>query len=52
VIFSGRVHVDVILKSLSMRVGELSDGICNCLDPKITMKATISNVQLCFDNTL
>jgi hypothetical protein len=41
---SGRFDVDVVLKSLFMRVGELSDDICKCLDTAITMKVTISNV--------
>jgi hypothetical protein len=49
---SRRFDVDVVLKSLSMRFGELSDDICNRLDLEITMKATISNVPKCVDNTL
>jgi hypothetical protein len=48
---SGRFHVDVVLKSLYMRVSELSEDICNCLDPKI-MVVTISNIQPCVGNTL
>jgi hypothetical protein len=32
-----RFDVDVVLKSLFMRVGELSDDIRNRLDPEITM---------------
>jgi hypothetical protein len=35
-----------------MRLGELSDDICNRLDPEITMKVTISNVPWCVNNTL
>jgi hypothetical protein len=42
----------VVLKSLFMRLGELSDDICNCLDSEITMKVTISNVPRCVNNTL
>jgi hypothetical protein len=38
--------------SLFMRVGKLSDDICNRIDPEITMKVTISNVPWCVDNTL
>jgi hypothetical protein len=34
----------MVLKSLSMRVGELSDDIFNRLDPKITMMISISKV--------
>jgi hypothetical protein len=49
---SGRFDVDVVLKSLFMIVGELSDDICNRLDSEITMKATISNVPWCINNTL
>jgi hypothetical protein len=40
------------LKSLFMRLGELSDDICNRLDSEITMKVTISNVPSCVNNTL
>jgi hypothetical protein len=35
-----------------MRAGELSDDICNCLDPKITMKIALSNVPWCVNNIL
>jgi hypothetical protein len=37
---SGHFNVDVVLKSLFMRVGEISDAICNRLDSDITMKVT------------
>jgi hypothetical protein len=40
------------MKYLFMRVGELGDDICNCIDPEITMKVTISNVPWCINNTL
>jgi hypothetical protein len=49
---SGRFDVDVVLKPLFMRVGELSDDICNRLDSEITIKVTISNVPWCVNNTL
>jgi hypothetical protein len=49
---SGCFGVDVVSKSLFMRVGELSDDICNHLDPEIMMKLTISNVPWCVNNTL
>jgi hypothetical protein len=49
---SGRFDVHVVLKSVFMRVGELSDDICNHLDSKITMNVTISNVPWCVNNTL
>jgi hypothetical protein len=39
----GRFDVDIVLKSLIMRVGEISDDICNRLEPEIMM-VTISNV--------
>jgi hypothetical protein len=42
----------VVLKSLFMRLGELSDDICNRLDSEITMKVTISNVPRCVNKTL
>jgi hypothetical protein len=48
---SGCFNVDVVLKSLFMIIGELSDGICNCLDSGITM-VTISNVPRCVNSTL
>jgi hypothetical protein len=48
---SGRFDVDVVLKSLFMRVGELSDDICNHLVSKIVM-VTILNVTSCVNNTL
>jgi hypothetical protein len=48
---SGHFEVDVVLKSLLMRLGKLSDDICNRLDPKITM-VTISNVPWCINSTL
>jgi hypothetical protein len=48
---SGGFDVDVVLKSLFMRLGQLSDDICNRLDPVITMKVTISNVPWGVDNT-
>jgi hypothetical protein len=35
------LDVDVVLKSLFMRLGELSDDICNRLDSEITMKVTM-----------
>jgi hypothetical protein len=35
---SGRFDVDMVWKSLFMKVGELSDDICNRLDSEITMK--------------
>jgi hypothetical protein len=35
---SGLFNVDEVLKSLFMRVGELSDDIFNCLDPEIAPK--------------
>jgi hypothetical protein len=31
-----------------MRVGELSDDICNHLCPEVTMKVIISKAPLCF----
>jgi hypothetical protein len=37
---------------LFMRVGELSDDICNRLNSEITTKVTISNVPRCVNNTL
>jgi hypothetical protein len=49
---SGRFDVEVVSKSLYMRVGELSDDICNRLDPEITLKVIILNGPLCVDNTL
>jgi hypothetical protein len=42
--------VDVVLKSLFMRLGELSDDICNRLNPEDTM-VTISKVPRCVNNT-
>jgi hypothetical protein len=42
----------VVLKSLFMRLGELSDDICNRLDPEITMKVTVSNVPWCVNISL
>jgi hypothetical protein len=42
---SGRLDVDVGLKSLFMRVGERRN-LCNRLDPEITTKATISNLTM------
>jgi hypothetical protein len=42
----------MVLKSLFMRLGELSDDICNRLDSEITMKVTISNVPRCVNNRL
>jgi hypothetical protein len=48
---SGRSDVDVVLKSLFMRLGKLSDDICNRLNSEITMKVTISNVPRCVNNT-
>jgi hypothetical protein len=48
---SGHFDVDVVLRSLFMRVGELSNDICNHLNPKIMM-VTISNVPWCIDNTV
>jgi hypothetical protein len=35
-----------------MRVGELSDDICNRLDPEVTMKVTVAKVPWCVDYTL
>jgi hypothetical protein len=35
-----------------MRLGELSDDICNRLDSEITMKVTISNVPRYVNNAL
>jgi hypothetical protein len=49
---SGRFDVAVVLKSLFMRLGELSDDICKRLDSEITMKVTISNVPRCVNNTI
>jgi hypothetical protein len=49
---SGRFDVDVVLKSLFMRLVELSYDICNRLDSEITMKVTISNVPRCVNSTL
>jgi hypothetical protein len=49
---SGCFNVDVVLKPLFMRVGELSDDICNRLDSEITMKVTISKVPWCVNNTI
>jgi hypothetical protein len=40
------------LKSLFMRVGRLSDDLCNHLNPKITMKVTVLNIPWCVDSTL
>jgi hypothetical protein len=48
----GRFDVDVVLKSLFMRAGKVSDDICNRFDPEITMKVTTSNVPRCADNTV
>jgi hypothetical protein len=48
---SGCFDVDVVLKSLFMKVGELNDDICNNLDPEITM-VTILNGPWCVDSTL
>jgi hypothetical protein len=45
------LQCDVVLKSLFMRVGELSNDICNHLNTKFMMVA-ISNVPWCRDNTL
>jgi hypothetical protein len=42
----------VVLKSLFMRLGELSDEIYNRLDSEITMKVTILHVPRCVNNTL
>jgi hypothetical protein len=44
--------VDVLLKSLFMRAGELSEDICNRFNPEISMKVTISNIPWCVHNTL
>jgi hypothetical protein len=49
---SGRFDGDVVLKFLFMIVGELSDDICNRLNPEIAMKVTILNVPWCSDSTL
>jgi hypothetical protein len=46
------MDVDVVLKSLFMRGGELSDYICNHLGLEITMKVTISNIPWSTDNIL
>jgi hypothetical protein len=48
---SGRFEVDVVLKYLFTRLGELCDDICNCLDSEITM-VTISKVPGHVNNTL
>jgi hypothetical protein len=47
---SGRSDVDMALKSLFMRDGELSDDICNRLDSEIMMEVTILNVPWCVNN--
>ena len=33
-----------------MRGGGLSDDFCNRIDPKVTMKVTVTNVPWCVDN--
>jgi hypothetical protein len=48
---SRRFDVDVVLKSLFMRLGELSDDICKRFDSEITM-VTIWNVSWCVNNKL
>jgi hypothetical protein len=48
----GCFDVDVVLKSLFMKLGELSDDICDHLNSEITMKANISNLPWCANNTL
>jgi hypothetical protein len=48
---SGRFEVDLVLKSLFMRLGELGDDISNRLYSEITMKGTISNVLWCVSIT-
>jgi hypothetical protein len=40
---SGRFNVDVVLKSVFVRVGELSDDISNRLDPEIKMKVALNH---------
>jgi hypothetical protein len=49
---SGCYDVDMVLKSLFMSDDELSNDICNRLNPEITMKVTILNVPWCVDSTL
>jgi hypothetical protein len=48
----GYVDVDVVLKSLFLRVGERSNDIYNRLDPEVMIRNTISNLPMCIDSTL